>query len=108
MTKNIRHGDLALLKIEKLPKDLKQTKTKVIMQGSHGHDHSFNNGKLYLKKENDFVFGYLVAKNTVLLHLEHGKVIKGKTLREAKIPNGIYELRKQNEETNEGMRPVID
>jgi len=131
-TKAIRHGDLALIEIDKLPEGLKQFKTKVIMRGSHGHDHSFDNGKLYLKQVDSFVFGYLVAKNTILFHPEHGfknlgqgfeknrtgkgnigrpKLKNGfkKTgLREAKIADGIYELRKQIEDTHEGMKPVID
>lgn len=107
MNKAIRHGDLLLRLIDNLPEGLKQSKTKVIMKGSHGHDHSFNGGKIYFKNVDNFVFGYLVAKNTTLFHPEHGKVIEGE-LREAKIPDGIYELRKQNEDTNEGMKQVID
>ena len=34
--------------------------------------------------------------------------IKGKKLREAIIENGIYELRKQVEDTHTGMKPVVD
>ena len=106
---NYRHGDLALTKISKLPNNLKETKTKVIMNGSGGHDHSFEEGKIYFKKANDFVFGYLEAtKNTKLFHLEHGKIIKGKKLREANITEGVYELRRQCEDTHEGMKQVID
>jgi len=98
-----RHGDLGLLKIDKLPKELRLTKTKIAMVGSHGNNHSIDTGKLYFKKENDFVFGYLVAKNTNLLHPEH----KDKTGK-AKIPDGIYQLIKQNEYTPQGLIPVVD
>jgi fructoselysine-6-P-deglycase FrlB-like protein len=101
-----RHGDLALISVKKLPKNLKETKTKVLMTGSGGNDHAITQGKVYLKNEGDFVFGYLVAKDTVLLHPEHGKG-KG-ILKIAKIGDGIYELRKQNEDTNEGLKEVID
>lgn len=105
---NYRHGDLALIKIDKLPEGLKETKTKVIIKSSGGNAHTFDNGEIYFKKINEFVFGYFVANNTKLFHIEHGKIIKGKKLREAKINNGIYELRNQCEDTNKGMKQVID
>jgi len=94
----IRHGDLALVKIPKLPKGLVATKTKVLLTGSHNNKHTINSGKVYFKQDG-FVFGYLVAKGTTLNHIEHGKV---------KLPDGIYELRKQQEQTHDGLKPVID
>lgn len=107
--KGIRHGDLLLVKISELPKGLKQEKSNVIMRGSHGHDHSFNTGELYLKKENKFVFGYFKAyKGTKLFHPEHGEVVINSELRECDIPEGYYELRVQHEDTNDGIKQVID
>ena len=97
-----RHGEIAFLQIAKLPKGLKEEKTKILMSGSHGNSHTFDNGKLYLKKENDFVFGYFVAKDTSLIHPEHSP--NG----EAKLPNGIYQLIKQQEFTPQGLVPIID
>ena len=82
--------------------------------GSGGHHHTFDHGRFYPKTDNariqnGTVIGYLVANNrTKLLHLEHGKVVKGKDLREAKIEAGIYEIRKQVEDTHDGMKPVED
>ena len=96
---NIRHGDLGLCQIKKLPQDLKETETKVLMTGSHGHDHFIDNGKVYLKKVDNFVFGYLVAKDTTLNHDEH---------KEVRLNNGIYELRKQNEWINDELKQIID
>jgi len=104
-----RHGDLGLFLIKKLPEELKETKTDVIMKGSHNNDHSVENAKLYLKSKGDFIVGYMRAKKgCVLHHIEHGERIKGMKLRNAEMPRGSYELRKQNEDTNEGMKPVID
>ena len=100
--KMYRHGEIGLVKIEKLPEDLKLSESKTIMVGSHGNHHTFDNGKLYLKKEGDYSFGYLVAKNTTLFHPEHGK--KGR----AKILNGTYQLYKQNEFTPAGLVPIRD
>jgi hypothetical protein len=98
-----RHGEVMLRGISKLPPGLKQETTKVFMTGSHGHDHSINNGKLYFKKDGVYVFGYLVAKNTSLLHPEHSPKTG-----DAQIKDGVYELRKQQEYTPEGLVPIAD
>ena len=105
MTKAYRHGEIALVSIKKLPSGLKESKDKVLIQGSHGNSHSFDNGKLY-RKDDGYVFGYLVAKNTTLFHHEHGEG-KGQ-IKKAKIPDGIYQLIKQQEFTPEGLVPVVD
>jgi len=106
---NYRHGDLGLVGVKSLPKGLKESKTEEIMRGSNNNSHSFSGGKLYLKQKGDFVIGYLKAgKGCKLYHIEHGKVEKGKTLREVKIKEGVYELRRQCEDTNEGMKQVVD
>ena len=52
-----RHGDLALVGIEELPKGLKEAKTDVIMKGSGGNEHTFSKGRLYLKSGGVFVIG---------------------------------------------------
>ena len=108
---NWRHGDLCGVQIETLPKGLKASKINVLIardQSSGGNEHTFKGGIFYHKQEGEYIIGYLKAKGTTLFHAEHGKVIKGKTLREAKIKDGIYELRRQNEHTHEGMRQVQD
>lgn len=111
---NYRHGDLGLFEITDLPKGLKQSASKILMTGSGGHHHIFDHGQFYPKTDNarvqnGTVVGYFVANNrTKLFHPEHGKVVKGRELREAKIQAGIYELRKQVEDTNDGMKPVVD
>lgn len=97
-----RHGELGFLKISKLPKGLKETKTNLLQKGSHGHDHTFINGKFY-QYQDGFTFGYLVAKDTSLLHPEHSPNVG-----EALLPNGYYQLIKQTEYTPSGLIPVID
>jgi hypothetical protein len=95
-----RHGELGLLVISTLPKGLKETKTNVLMTGSHSNSHTFDKGKIYLKSDGQ-TFGYLVADNTKLFHPEHSP--KG-----AKIKDGIYQLIKQQEVTPDGFRPIVD
>lgn len=97
-----RHGEVLFKKIDKLSKGVKETKSNIIMQGSHGNNHTFDNGKMYLQKESDFIFGYFKAKNTSLIHPEHSP--KG----EAKLPDGYYQLLKQQEWIADGLKPVID
>lgn len=100
--KAFRHGEILLLSIDKLPKGLKLSSSKTLMKGSHGHDHTFNTGKFYPKQDGT-TFGYLVAEGTSLLHEEHSPKVG-----QAKIPDGVYQLVKQQEYTPDGLIPVID
>jgi hypothetical protein len=105
----IRHGDLALISVTNLPEGLKKAKTDVIMTGSHGNNHKSVNCDLYFKNENQFVFGYLVAKKGAkLLHLDHGVKKNGKYKETKELKEGIYQLRRQFEDTHSGMKQVID
>jgi hypothetical protein len=106
---NYRHGDLALIGIKELPQGLKKSTSKILMTGSGGNHHKYDVGEFYPIKQQGLVVGYFVATSkTKLYHPEHGKKIKGKEQREAKIEVGIYELRKQQEDTHTGMKPVVD
>lgn len=102
MKQAYRHGEVLLLKIDKLPEGLTPSKEKVFMVGSHGNNHSFDNGIFY-KKQEGTIFGYLEAKNTSLLHPEHSPKVG-----DAKIQDGYYQLIKQQEYTPDGLIPVID
>ena len=98
----VRQGDLAYIKIDKLPKELKETKTNIVLQnGSGGNSHSFKGGKFYKKEDGQFIIGYLKANKTKIYHTEHSP--KGDILKD-----GFYEIRRQNEETINGLKQVID
>jgi len=107
--KNYRHGDMAIIGISSLPKNLKSSKSKILLQnGSGGHSHSFDNGIFYPDpkeyEENGLKIiqlGFLKAKNTKLFHEEHSP--KG-----GKIENGIYQIRRQYESIHGIQKPVID
>ena len=96
-----RHGEIAFVAIDKLPEDLEKTNQKEFLKGSHGHTHSFDNGELFLKKEDEFIFGYFVAKNTKLYHKEHSP-------NGCELPDSLYQLRVQNEYINDELKQVID
>lgn len=101
--KGYRHGENLLILIDSLPEGLEKANTKIFMTGSHGHNHSIDQGEIYFKNESEFHYGYLVAKDTSLLHEEHSPNIG-----DAKIEDGVYKLIKQNEFTPSGLIPVID
>lgn len=109
-----RQGDLGYIPNQKnysveIPKNLKKADTDVIIKGSGGHDHKVINCEIYFKQSDQFMIGYLKAnKEAKLLHAEHGNIVKGRALKEANLPEMVYEIRRQVEETHEGLRPVID
>ena len=105
-TQVYRHGEIVFEVINKLPEGLQKTDIKTFLIGSNNNPHIYDNGSLYLKNKDMFVFGYFEAKNTKLYHIEHGTG-KGK-LKTAKLPDGIYQLRRQVEIVNSEMKPVID
>lgn len=109
-TKIYRHGEICLQHIKELPKGLKKANTDTIVEGGSGDNpHKAINCDIYFKNVDQNVFGYLFAKkDAALLHPKHGDYVKGKQLKEARIPEGAYELRRQVEITHEGMKPVID
>ena len=106
--KVIRHGEVLLVPVTKLPKGLKKADTDCIMKGSGDNPHTVSNCDIYFVKENDYVFGYLKAKRGAkIYHREHGiKKVGG--LMEAPLKMGIYQLRQQVEVVNGQLRPIID
>lgn len=108
--KNYRHGDVALIGVKTLPKELKAVDTKVLVKdGSGGNSHTFTGGKFYPNVSGAFVVGYLVAEDGAkLYHPEHGEIVAGSTQREMNIETGVYEVRRQIEDTHEGMKQVVD
>jgi hypothetical protein len=103
-----RHGEICFLETKELPSGLKKEKTKTIMEGSTGNGHKISSGNLYFKKVDQYIFGYLEAKNTTLLHREHGDKKTKDGYMSAIIPDGIYELRRAIEKTPDGLRVVYD
>jgi hypothetical protein len=101
MKKIYSHGEISFITIDKLPEGLEETKTNVFAKGNTGNSHTFEGGKIYLKNNGQFIIGYFEAHNTKLYHDEHSP--EG-----AELPDGVYEIRRQNEYTPEGLVPVID
>ena len=109
MTQVYRQGDICLVKISSLPKGLKKSASTTLLQtGSGGNPHSFKGGELYPKIEGDFIIGYLKAKKGCkVYHAEHGDTEEG-AIRSGSLPAGVYEGRRQSEDTISGLKQVID
>lgn len=102
-----RHGDMALVKIDELPDGLEVSDSKILLTGRTSTHEVNENGIFYPHEADEFIVGYLVAKKGCqLLHPEHGEGSGPK--RKASIESGIYEIRRQQEHTPDGMRPVLD
>ena len=103
----IRWGEVCLALIKKLPTGLKKAKTDVVMTGSSNNPHIVRNCDIYFKKESDYIFGYLKAKQgNKFLHPQHGK---GKNrMKEFSVKGKYYQLVVQNEQTHEGLKVVED
>jgi pimeloyl-CoA synthetase len=107
--KAYRHGEIAFVGVERLPDKLpEKTTSKTIAVGSNNNPHNYDNGDLYLIDNDDYTLGYFVAQNTTLFHMNHGIQKEEGELREAKLPDGVYEIRRQNEWVNNELRPVED
>jgi len=106
-TKCYRHGEICFEIIDKLPNGLIISKSREFLKGSHGNSHIYDKGEFYPKVEGEYIFGYFVAKNTTLKHLEHGDKKVGQ-LKTAKLPDNVYCLRRAVEKVNGELRQVID
>ena len=122
MNKHYRHGDILLIKIDRLPKNIKfkTKKDKVILKGEvTGHAHTLRgNAKILEKAERIInpsptgslpvrnlpmrsqVIGYAVVKEpTELIHEEHNTIT---------LPVGTYEIKRQREYDSDYIKFVED
>ena len=97
-----RHGELLFIETDKIQEQAKKTSSKVLASGQEGNSHKINNGEVYLYSSG-YIFGYLKAKNTSLLHSQHSPEVG-----DAEIPDGIYELRRGQEYINGELKVIID
>ncbi len=108
MRKMYRHGDVLLIKIDKLPyKMLKKKEGNIILEGEvTGHAHRLKgNARLWevaeaISNNTEGIIGYAeVEKGTSIIHEEH---------KEIQLPKGYYEIRRQREYDENYIRFVQD
>ena len=93
-----RQGDLCIVKIEELPKNLKKRKEGVILYGeATGHSHRLKDGEVY---ESGELIYLNVPYITEIIHEEHDPI---------PLEKGIYEIKRQREYQSKDMvRLVVD
>lgn len=85
----VRHGDILLRQIEKLPTELTEVKTNVVAEGEHtNHSHRLIGGEATIYKDGLQMMFVQVKEPTTIQHEEH------KTL---EIPKGDYQVIIENE-----------
>lgn len=102
MNKLFRHGDILLKEIKFLPKGLKDTKSRVVAEGTvTGHKHRFKEVTVkVLRSSDNKIFVSNPLKQAHLIHEEHDTII---------ISKGYYEIIEQQEyDLLEGVRKVLD
>jgi len=116
----VRHGDMCLEEISQLPEGLTKSDNNILMTGSGGNHHTYQDGEFFPKQVDRFIFGYFKSgPDCELFHKGHGqrdaggnivtKIVNGRKLAVTKVPaNLIFALKKQQEDTHEGMKPVVD
>lgn len=103
--KAYRHGDLIIIPVDTIPKNLPKKTDTVLLEGeATGHFHRLNGGTVYTESptiENHFSLGYFeVEKDTNLIHEEHSTIV---------LKPGKYHFYSQREyDPQESERRVID
>ena len=100
MQDHIRHGDVLIVKIDKLPSGLKARQSKVLVEGeATGHAHRLvGDARVFEDAEGNLFFE--TEAPTEVTHEEHGAL---------DIEPGSYEVRQQREHDHyEGVRKVVD
>jgi len=105
MKKMYRQGDVLLVKVDDIPKKVKQQKSNVVVEGeATGHAHRLHNGQILIYKdeetyENKETMFINAMKNAKLVHEEHGPI---------EIEVGFYMVIRQREYDEEKNRLVFD
>lgn len=98
---HLRQGDVLMIKVDKLPKGAKKVKEGKIIAAygeKTGHSHTIDsmNCSEFLSGDTRFV---QVNEKTEMIHPEHGPI---------PLDQGVWEIRRQRENTPQGIRMVAD
>lgn len=104
--KAYRHGDLLIIPINKIPKNLKEKGDGILLEGeTTGHIHTLSNAKVWNavetpSRDNNYLIGYFKTEEGALLtHQEHETI---------ELPKGAYQFFAQREYDEQEERRVID
>ena len=93
-----RQGDLAILKIETLPKGLKKKGNQVLVHSdSTMHDHTLVKGTVFVDNEGK-LYASVPVKTQIVHTMDHNPV---------DLPKGKYEIRRQVQHTMGDMTAIV-
>lgn len=98
----VRHGDILLKKIKKLPKNVKEIKDKTLAYGEFtGHSHRFMDSGVVKRYEADGKIYLELLQASTLIHEEHKPI---------PVEKGIYEQIQEREYDpfTESARQALD
>ena len=93
-----RQGDILFIKLDKLPKGLKEQESKILVYGeATGHAHRLQEGSVFTNK--DGLLYLVLSKASKIVHEEHKPI---------KLEKGLWGVVRQREYHPEEIRTVID
>lgn len=100
-TKMIRQGDVALIEIEELPKNLKKKDLVIALGEITGHHHRFESKQVQVFADDSGQQFVQVKQPSQLIHEEHHQL---------EIPKGVFKVVMQRELdiVNDVARQVLD
>lgn len=106
----VYQGDLAIERIEKLPRDAKDERKReagalIVGHSETGHHHSIHSKRAKLLGSSDPLICYLQIDGAYAELVHHRPVNPHEAF---KLPTGTYRVRRQREWTPEGWRRVED
>lgn len=102
----VAQGDVLFRRISTLPKDnLSEVKEKIVAHSETGHHHSFDaNANVFVYSTKDQLVSYLKVEQPAVL--KHRRDFD--THEEIMFDIGIYEIRRQRENSPDGWKIVVD
>lgn len=93
-----RQGDIGIIKIDKLPKGLKEKGNNILVHSdSTQHDHTLKGGTVYVDKSGK-MFADVPVKTQIIHTADHDPI---------DIPKGQYEIRRQVQHSYGDMVEVV-
>lgn len=96
----LRHGDVLVSRVEKLPEAAKEKKGLTLAEGEvTGHSHQISEGSAQMFLHDSKTYLKVLSDVAKLTHEEHAAL---------SIPKGVYEIQIQREYSPEGWKYVAD
>jgi hypothetical protein len=99
-------GDIAMMRVDSLPKDAKPEETQVVAHSETGHHHLAERAKVFSVPDGEVLYMQALGKSIDIVHKRNYDTHE--TIRLLGEPGQIWKIRRQREHTPEGWRRVED